>query len=95
MDQLKATLGPISGTLMMLNIVLGASLFILPGLAAQQTGPASIVYWLLAILLSLPLLVIFCYGLLSFFRGGDAWPARYRAKCGLCVASRVWSECWS
>jgi amino acid transporter len=35
-------------------------LFILPGLAAQQTGPASIVYWLLAILLSLPLLVIFC-----------------------------------
>ena len=60
MDQLKATLGPISGTLMMLNIVLGASLFILPGLAAQQTGPASIVYWLLAILLSLPLLVIFC-----------------------------------
>ena len=43
MDQLKATLGPISGTLMMLNIVLGASLFILPGLAAQQTGPASIV----------------------------------------------------
>jgi amino acid transporter len=58
MDQLKATLGPISGTLMMLNIVLGASLFILPGLAAQQTGPASIVYWLLAILLSLPLLVI-------------------------------------
>ena len=60
MDQLKATFGPISGTLMMLNIVLGASLFILPGLAAQQTGPASILYWLLAILLSVPLLVVFC-----------------------------------
>ena len=59
MDQLKATFGPISGTLMMLNIVLGASLFILPGLAAQQTGPASILYWLLAILLSVPLLVVF------------------------------------
>jgi amino acid efflux transporter len=70
MDQLKATLGPISGTLMMLNIVLGASLFILPGLAAQQTGPASIVYWLLAILLSLPLLVIFCLLAADFL----LWP---------------------
>lgn len=44
MERLKPTFGPVSGTLMMLNIVLGASLFILPGLAAQQTGIASILF---------------------------------------------------
>ena len=59
MERLKPTLGPVSGTLMMLNIVLGASLFILPGLAAQQTGIASILFWLLAIGLATPLLIAF------------------------------------
>ena len=59
MDKLKPTLGPVSGTLMMLNIVLGASLFILPGLVAQQTGIASILFWLLAIGLATPLLIAF------------------------------------
>ena len=34
MERLKPTFGPVSDTLMMLNIVLGASLFILPGLVA-------------------------------------------------------------
>ncbi len=56
MDKLKPTLGPVSGTLMMLNIVLGASLFILPGLVAQQTGIASILFWVLAIGLATPCL---------------------------------------
>ena len=59
MDKLKPTLGPVSGTLMMLNIVLGASLFILPGLAAQQTGIASLLFWVLAIGLATPLLIGF------------------------------------
>ena len=59
MERLKPTFGPVSGTLMMLNIVLGASLFILPGLAAQQTGIASILFWLLAIGLATPLLIAF------------------------------------
>jgi len=59
MSTLKQSLGAISGTAMMLNIVLGAGLFILPGLVAQVTGTSSLIYWIAAVVLSAPLLIAF------------------------------------
>lgn len=44
---------------MMLNIVLGAGLLTLPGLAAQSAGSASILVWAVCALAALPLLLIF------------------------------------
>ena len=59
MTELKRSLGALSGTAIMLNIVLGAGLFILPGLVAQSTGDYALLYWGIAILLAIPLLITF------------------------------------
>lgn len=44
---------------MMLNIVLGAGLLTLPGLAAEAAGPAAIGIWAICALAALPLLAVF------------------------------------
>ncbi len=59
MTELKKTLGAVSGTAMMLNVVLGAGLLILPGLAAKTVGAASFWVWVVAIAAALPLLWVF------------------------------------
>lgn len=59
MTELKRSLGALSGTAIMLNIVLGAGLFILPGLVAQSAGDYALLYWGIAILLAIPLLITF------------------------------------
>lgn len=59
MTELKRSLGALSGTAIMLNIVLGAGLFILPGLVAQSAGDYALLYWGIAILLAVPLLITF------------------------------------
>ena len=59
MSELKKTLGAGSGTAMMLNVVLGAGLLILPGLAAKIAGAASFWAWVAAIGTALPLLWVF------------------------------------
>ena len=59
MTELKRSLGALSGTAIMLNIVLGAGLFILPGLVAQSTGDYALLYWGIAILLAIPPLITF------------------------------------
>lgn len=59
MDELKKTIGPWRGTAMMLNIVLGAGLLTLPGLAAQAAGSAALLVWAFCALAALPLLVVF------------------------------------
>lgn len=59
MNELKKTLGVFRGTALMLNIVLGAGLFSIPGLAFQQVGNNAIWVWLSCACASVPLLVVF------------------------------------
>ncbi|SLN19192.1 Inner membrane protein YjeH [Roseovarius albus] len=59
MTALKKTLGPLQGAGLMLNIVIGAGLLSLPGLAYQQVGQNAIWVWAMCALVSLPLLSVF------------------------------------
>ena len=59
MTDLKKTLGPLKGAGLMLNIVIGAGLLSLPGLAYQQVGENAIWAWALCALVALPLLFVF------------------------------------
>ena len=59
MSELKKTLGAVAGTAMMLNVVLGAGLLVLPGLAAKLAGASSFWAWIAAAVVSVPLLWVF------------------------------------
>lgn len=59
MSELKKTLGPVSGAALMLNIVIGAGLLTLPGLAAQAAGPLAIYSWAVCAVAAVPLLIVF------------------------------------
>lgn len=59
MSTLEKSLGPVSGTAMMLNTVLGVGILTLPGLAAAQSGADSIWTWVLCALANVPLLAVF------------------------------------
>lgn len=59
MNDIKKTLGAVSGTAMMLNVVLGTGLLILPGLTAKLAGHAAFWAWVAAALVSAPLLWVF------------------------------------
>lgn len=57
--ELKKTLGIARGTALMLNIVLGAGLLTLPGLAYREIGSDAIWLWLASAFAAVPLLVVF------------------------------------
>jgi len=59
MSELKKPLTLISGTSLILNIVIGAGLLSLPGLAFKQAGDFALLSWIVCALVSLPLLAIF------------------------------------
>ncbi|MBP7564785.1 MAG: APC family permease [Burkholderiaceae bacterium] len=59
MNQLRPTLGLFGGTLLLLNIVIGAGLLVLPGLVYQQVGRLGVLAWLLCALAAFPLLLVF------------------------------------
>lgn len=59
MAELKRSIGLGRGTFMMVNIVLGAGLLTLPGLAAEAAGPSAMIYWLACALAAIPLLGVF------------------------------------
>ena len=59
MGELRQPLGVFRGTAMMLNIVLGAGLLTLPGLARAAVGDAALLVWLACAGAALPLLVVF------------------------------------
>ena len=59
MSQLRRTLGAYRGTTLMLNIVLGAGLLTLPGLALAVAGESAIWAWVLCAGASVPLLAVF------------------------------------
>lgn len=56
---LKKTLGPLGGAALMLNIVIGAGLLSLPGLAYEVSGPNALWVWGLCAIVSMPLLAVF------------------------------------
>ncbi len=59
MAELKRSIGLARGTFMMLNIVLGAGLLTLPGLAAESAGAAAPWIWLACAVVAVPLLAVF------------------------------------
>ena len=59
MADLNKSIGLWQGTGMMLNIVLGAGLLALPGLAFQSAGASALVVWLACAAASVPLLAVF------------------------------------
>jgi amino acid efflux transporter len=59
MDEMRATLSPLRGAAVMLNIVLGAGLLTLPGLAVQHAGENALTVWLACAVASIPLLAAF------------------------------------
>lgn len=59
MTELAKTVGVWRGTAMMLNIVLGAGLLALPGLAVQSAGNGALLVWFACAAASIPLLVVF------------------------------------
>jgi amino acid efflux transporter len=59
MSGLQKTLTARRGTALMLNIVLGAGLLILPGLAVKLVGDHAFIAWLSCALASVPLLAVF------------------------------------
>ncbi|MCA8881666.1 MAG: APC family permease [Rhodobacteraceae bacterium] len=59
MGELARTLSVWRGTAMMLNIVLGAGLLTLPGLAVRSAGDAALLVWAACALVALPLLIVF------------------------------------
>lgn len=59
MSDLKKSIGAWRGTAMMLNIVLGAGLLSLPGLAVETAGSAAIFVWLVCATAAVPLLIVF------------------------------------
>ena len=91
MSNLKKSLGAFSGTALMLNIVLGAGLLILPGLAAQAVGVASLWAWLASIAAVLPLLWVFAALSAQFPDAGGIAHLVGRAfgRCGFIAAALV------
>jgi len=67
MGELARTLSVWRGTALMLNIVLGAGLLTLPGLAAQAAGAAAPLIWLACAAVAAPLLAVFALC-------GRRWP---------------------
>jgi amino acid efflux transporter len=59
MTELRQTLNVWRGTAMLLNIVLGAGLLTLPGLAVQTAGDGAFLIWLACAGAAVPLLIIF------------------------------------
>lgn len=59
MHESRTTLSPLRGAAVMLNIVLGAGLLTLPGLAVQHAGGNALTVWIACIVASIPLLLAF------------------------------------
>lgn len=59
MSELKQTLNAFTGTALFLNIVVGAGLLVIPGLAFEQVGISALLTWLLCIVVALPLVSVF------------------------------------
>ncbi|SDR21125.1 amino acid/polyamine/organocation transporter, APC superfamily [Rhizobiales bacterium GAS113] len=79
MTTLVKSLGAARGTALMLNIVIGAGLLVLPGLAVQEAGDLAIWSWIACAIAALPLLGVF---LLLGRRFPDAGGVAHLARQG-------------
>ncbi|MEE9272617.1 MAG: amino acid permease [Robiginitomaculum sp.] len=61
MGELKKSLTTLTGAGLMLNIVIGAGLLSLPGLAVKMVGDHAIFSWIICALASIPLLLVFVF----------------------------------
>lgn len=59
MSKLKKTITATDGAALMLNIVIGAGLLALPGLAIKTSGTSAIYSWIVCAIAAVPLLVVF------------------------------------
>ena len=59
MGELKKSVSALTGAGLMLNIVIGAGLLSLPGLAVKTAGEHAIFAWIICALASIPLLLVF------------------------------------
>ncbi|MDA7972518.1 MAG: amino acid permease [Gammaproteobacteria bacterium] len=59
MNELRKSLSLLRGTGLMLNIVIGAGLLVLPGLAVEAAGDHAFWAWLVCALVAIPLLIVF------------------------------------
>jgi amino acid efflux transporter len=59
MTELHKTLSVWRGTALLINIVLGAGLLVLPGLAVERIGNLALAAWLICAIVTLPLLAVF------------------------------------
>lgn len=59
MTKLQKTISVWRGTALLINIVLGAGLLVLPGLAVERIGSLALVTWLTCAIATLPLLAVF------------------------------------
>jgi len=82
MSELKQTLGVARGTALMLNIVLGAGLLTLPGLAFREIGADALWIWLLCALAAAPLLLVFALVGRVFPADAGGVPALARRQFG-------------
>jgi amino acid efflux transporter len=82
MSVLKQTLGVMRGTALMLNIVLGAGLLTLPGLAYREIGPDALWIWLACALAAAPLLLVFALVGRVFPADAGGVPALARRQFG-------------
>lgn len=82
MSDLKQTLGVARGTALMLNIVLGAGLLTLPGLAFREIGADALWIWLLCALAAAPLLLVFALVGRVFPADAGGVPALARRRFG-------------
>jgi amino acid efflux transporter len=74
---MSRTLSTRSGTALYVGAVLGPGVLLIPSLAAEAAGPASVVAWGLLLLLSAPLAVVFAaLGVAYPEAGGTAAYAR-------------------
>ena len=55
--ELKKSITWVQGTALTIGAVLGAGILVLPAIAAQLAGPASLVSWIAMGLLSIPMVV--------------------------------------
>ena len=85
-DQLNRSLTIFRGTGILLNIVIGAGLLSLPGLAIQEVGDQALYAWLLCAAAALPLVGVFILLARLYPNAGGIAFIRVTLLAGLVIA---------
>ena len=79
----------LQGTAMTIGAVIGAGILVLPALAAEEAGPASLVSWALMGLFALPMLAAIAQMSSRFPNSGGSRPTRSRLSAPAWGGSRA------